>query len=339
MTAVRVAGIIAILALGACGGASDPRSEVSEPRGERIVFSSNRDGDFEIYVMRPRTRAVRQLTRNARSGANAARDEQPTWSPDGRMIAFASTRDHESNPLSSYEIYVMNADGRNQRRLTDGSLGEFAPQWTGDGRILFSACGRDLRTCRLESIRPDGSDRQRFGNLSPLAVLSGTALSPDGSSIAFVRPETGGFWSGKDANIYVSELDGSHESRLTENAANDGAPAWSPDGSRIAFVSDRDKNGRCLFHDCTGNAGEIYVMDADGSRQARLTRDPASDGDPTWSPDGTRIVFTRIADESDDHDLYVVNADGSCETRLTDGGAWDWMPDIDGDRAGFRPRC
>ena len=97
--------------------------------------------------------------------------------------------------------------------------------------------------------------------------------------------------------------DGSGETNLTSNATSDGSPAWSPDGQRIAFASNRDGNS------------EIYVMNADGSAPTRLTNNPADDLDPAWSPDFTRIAFTRSRDGNGE--IYAINADGSGETRLT----------------------
>jgi Tol biopolymer transport system component len=318
--------LAAVVLLAACAG-DDASERRLPPSGEELIaFSSNRDGDFELYVMRPDGSGLRQLTHNKESGANQARDESPSWSPDGRRIAFVSTRDHSGNPLSSYEIYVVHADGGNERRLTANRLGEFDPAWTNDGRIVFGACGRDLRTCRLESIRPDGSDRKRFGTLPASVILFGTALSPDGSQLAFARPERGNIWAWRNTDLYVTEVDGPDERPLTDDPANDGAAAWSPDGSTILFASDRDRNGECLFHDCVGHAPELYVMDADGSDETRLTWSQATEGGATWSPDGTRIIFSRITDEDGDHDLYVANADGSCVRRITRHPDWDWMP-------------
>jgi Tol biopolymer transport system component len=305
------------------GGDETPPTPAGE---ESIVFSSRRDGDFELYVIRPDGSGLRQLTRNQPGGGSDARDESPSWSPDGKRIAFLSNRDDSGGSLTSYELYIIDADGRNERRLTNDSLGEVRPTWTSDGRLLFGVCGHDLRTCRVETMRADGGDRRRLRAISASDVLFGVSLSPDGSRIASARPEKGDIWAFENTDVYVADADGSDERRLTDDPANDVGAVWSPDGSKLLFASDRDRNGRCLFHDCTGHAPELYVMDADGSDQERLTRSPGTEGGWAWSPDGSRIVFARIRDEEDDYELFVMNADGTCETQITDNASWDWMP-------------
>jgi Tol biopolymer transport system component len=321
-----VCALAFVVLVSACTHGDDRPAAPLPPGEELIAFSSKRDGDFELYVMRPDGSGLRQLTHNVATEENQARDESPSWSPDGKRIAFVSTRDHPGNPLSSNEIYVIDADGSDERRLTANRRGDLSPVWTIDGRILFTACGRDLRTCRLEQMEADGTDRRRFGNLPARTILFGAAFSPDGSNVAFARPEQGDIWAFRNTDVFVADADGTDERRLTDDPANDIGAGWSPDGSKILFSSDRDRNGGCLFHDCTGYAPEIYVMDADGSDEERLTRSPASEGGGSWSPDGTRIVFSRIPDEDDDYDLFVMNADGSCARRITRHPEWDWQP-------------
>ncbi len=108
-----------------------------------------------------------------------------------------------------------------------------------------------------------------------------------------------------------------NETNLTNNAGNDSQAVWSPDGTQITFLSDRDGNN------------EIYVMDADGSNEARLTNDAGADQRPSWSPDGAKIVFKSYRDGNGE--IYVMNADGSNQTRLTNNAADDsgpaWSPD------------
>ena len=118
------------------------------------------------------------------------------------------------------------------------------------------------------------------------------------------------------------DADGSNPTRLTDNPGLDADPAWSPDGTKIAFASFRDGNQ------------EVYVMDADGSNPTRLTDNPASDIVPAWSPDGTKIAFASRRDGNPE--VYVMDADGSNPTRLTDNPTFDgvpaWSPDGTQDR-------
>ena len=135
------------------------------------------------------------------------------------------------------------------------------------------------------------------------------------------------FYSERDGNqeIYVMNVDGSNQTKLTSVNANDSDPGWSPDRTKIAFESDRDGNSN------------IYVMNADGSGLTRLTDDPADDSNPRWSPDGTKISFNTNRDSTEqenfqNQEIYVMNAaDGSNQTRLTYNDVQDtgssWSPD------------
>ena len=121
------------------------------------------------------------------------------------------------------------------------------------------------------------------------------------------------------SEVYVVNTDGSGLVNLTNDASDDSAPAWSPDGKRIAFQTTRDGNG------------EIYVMNADGSGQVPLTNHPASDGGAAWSPDGTKIAFNSKRDG--DFEIWVMNADGTGQAQLTSNSSADvspsWAPDGD----------
>jgi Tol biopolymer transport system component len=112
---------------------------------------------------------------------------------------------------------------------------------------------------------------------------------------------------------------------LTSGAAQNTAPAWSPDGTKIAFVSTRDDPNPASCNPCNT---EIYVMDADGGNPTRLTNDPAADGSPAWSPDATKITFDST--RTGGGDIYTMNADGTNVVRLTTGSSFDrdpaWSP-------------
>lgn len=135
------------------------------------------------------------------------------------------------------------------------------------------------------------------------------------------------FTSSRDGNyeIYSVNADGTGLSRLTDNDSYDGEPAWSPDGQRIAFVSDRDFDGSAR----PGYTSELYAMDADGGNVERLTFSRSGAGRPTWSPDGTRIAYETFSDGS--VNLWVVPAEGGNPSMLFSTPGFDaqpaWSPD------------
>jgi Tol biopolymer transport system component len=144
--------------------------------------------------------------------------------------------------------------------------------------------------------------------------------SPDGNKIAFVSRNQ------FQGDIYVTDVNGTEELRLTDNPAYDSNPSWSPDGAQILFTSDRDLN-----ENNEAGATEIYVMNADGSNQTRLTFDEARKDDPRWSPDGSKVVYTSTI--SGQFEIYVMNIDGKEQIKLTDSQPGysnftpSWSPD------------
>ena len=265
-----------------------------EPCG-RIVFSSNRDGNAEIYVMNADGTGVSRLTNHP------GHDLDPAWSPDGERIAFRSNRDDEGETGEpAYEIYVMNADGTGVSRLTNADRTVRSPAWSPDGlNIVFSADYGYLHKIYIMSA--DGTTTY------PYKLTSGhedfdPAWSPDKQRIAFSSRRFSPL--GEEAEgIYVINVDGSNLTRLTSYDFHRIAEnlSWSPDGQHIAFSEN-------VY---------ISVINADGSNQTRL----ASGSHPTWSPDGKRIAF------GSGRDIYVMNADGSNPTRLTSHPAEDFDPD------------
>jgi Tol biopolymer transport system component len=287
--AIRVAMAVALVAmalLSMAQGNGPVVTQAADPLPGCMGISSDRDGNYNLYILRLSDLGMNRLT------DNPASDFRPSISPDGLKVAFQSQRDGHS------EIYVMNSNGTgSQTRLTfnDSSTSAWHPVWKSDGtKIAFNSDksgGHDIWV-----MNPDGSGQ---------TALPGTGAwegdpwwSPDGAQIVFASERDGG------TEVYKMNGDGSAQTRLTFSASDDRYPSWSPDGTRIAFHSDRDGNQN------------IYVLNIATSALTRITDNPASDAVPVWSPDSTKIAFSSNRDGK--YDVFVVNAaDGSGLQKVT----------------------
>jgi dipeptidyl aminopeptidase/acylaminoacyl peptidase len=270
-------------------------SHIPDPPG-KIAFASDRDGNFEIYVMNADGGGLTRLTNNP------AEDTHPTWSPDGTRLAFVSNRD------GNKEIYVMGADGSGVTRLTNNSDEDLEPAWSPaltNQKIAFVS-HRDGND-EIYVMNPDGTGQTNLSQNT--ADDTSPAWAPSGTLLAFDSNRDGDKWE-----IYRMNSDGSNVLRLTNNSANDVSPSW-PAG-KISFQTDRDTND------------EIYTMNVDGSSQTRITNNAAFDIDPARSSDGARLVWVSDRDAANNLEIYTANADGSNIIRLTNNAASDIDPAI-----------
>ena len=312
------------------------------PDGRRILFDTERDGNREVYLMDADGGNQIRLTRNN------ATDLTATWSPDGNLIAFASNRD-TGPPYNPYnlDIYLMNVDGSNVRRIVDDLEYDVGPQWSPDGREIVFLSGRK-GNFDVFKMNADGTNQR---NLTPdYDKADGAPIwSLDGNNIAFTRRIDG------KNQVFIMDPDGANLKRVTNNGANNDLPGWSPDGAKLVFQTDVDGNweiyttsvdgdlvqltddaaddlapdwspdgNKIVFSSNRNGKQHIYVMNADGSSLAQITNSPAEDTEPVWAPDGKRIAFTSQRDGNEE--IYVMNADGSDPRRLTNDPRTDNQP-------------
>ena len=218
-------------------------------------------------------------------------------------IAFASSRDGNS------EIYVMDGDGRNQRRVTVNPARDEYPAWSPDGKKIAFVSNRNQGYIQIWVMDADGSNPVR---LTDGLVDANPDWSPDSTKIVYdahLHPDEHHV---APAGITVMDADGNNK-RLVKNARGL-HPSWSPDGGRIAFSAGKNP----------GDDHQIYVMDVDGRNSEQLTHDPVHKRLPSWSPDGNRIAYVGGLV------LWVMDSDGVNQRQLTkvnNDNHPTWSPD------------
>lgn len=282
--------------------AATPASAAFPGSAGDLAFHTTRDGSFQIYRMGADGFAPTRLSDTA--GGN----QQPAWSSDGRKIAFV-------NIQANAEIYMMDHDGQNEVPLTNDPATDVAPAWfPSTNKIAFQRIEGSENDIYSMTFDDSGNVTDTVRLTTHAAGDSQPAVSPDGKKIAFASNRGG---SG-DSEIYVMKANvpegpTNRPVRLTDNTTTDWKPDWSPNGKKIVFQSNRTAND------------EVFVMNADGTRQKNLTKNAAEDGDPVFSPDGKRIAF--YSDRTTGNaEIWRMRADGTNPVQLTDNTALDAAP-------------
>ena len=266
------------------------------PQKGQIIFEA--DGD--IFAIDSDGGNLRNLTNHL------AHDSHPAWSPDGKQIAFVSDRDRIP------KIFVMDVNGENQRLYVDVER-PGAPKWSPQGGVVvfYADTGAlDNRGNRKQGLHIGG-------NIKPTFIRKGS--DPNWSILGDIvfTLDSGG---DTHEDIYVMNAHGGDPIRITNDPRNEYHPAWSPDGTHIAFVFSPPGD--------TGDGKEIHIMNADGSSRRNITQHPGNDHAPTWSPDGRQIAFMSNRDDTFNWEIYVMNADGSSQRNITNNpAAHDMYPD------------
>ena len=304
-----IASILAALA--ACSFAPAAGAAFPGQNGAIAFTTYYLDGNENIYSIEPDGTGLRRLT------ADTGFDDDAAWSPNGRRIAFASNRAHPAtacegiSPNCDYDIYVMNDDGANVKRLTATPGNDREPYWSPDGRRIVFASTRDDVGANLYVMNADGTGQTRITN-DP-GVDSQPAWSPGGTAIAFFRAACE-FNCGTRAIFRVAP-DGGGLLQLTDGSASDWKPDWSPDGAKIVFQRE-------------GLSVAFWIMNPDGTAQTRI---PGLHRDPAWAPDGQRIAFGYPG-------IGHMNPDGGSPTTINSSGGEkpDWQPRSGPRRADYR---
>ena len=263
------------------------------PTTPKIAFASNRDGNYEIYIMNPDGTGQKNLTRHKAS------DVQPAWSPTGKEILFVSNRDGMS------DLYLMDADGTNVRKVFKNLKLRSSSAWSPDGK--------QISYCRTDAVRElyvvslDKKEEKRVASVGKYDGYS--SWSPDGTKIVFGGPSRQG---NTDSRIHIFNLRTHRKEVLFAEAVLRSMknPSWSPSDNKIAFAWFRD------------GTSAIYVMESNGDNPESVVDPPRgfAAAHPEWSPDANALVYEQYKQQNNDRHIYITSMDKREPQKLTSKG-------------------
>ncbi len=297
---------IMFLVLAGCSNTANPPEPTATPEIQpidqgmaRIAFVSDRDGNYDIFVMNADGTEQRNLTNHP------SLDTYPSWSPDGKKIAFYSNRN------GNYDIYTMNLETGDVVQMTTDPASDHSPAWSPDGKKIAFVSERSGRT-HIWMMDADGSNQINITSALPNAARWPT-WSPDAKKIAYIT----------DNSLYVANADGSKRTKIVDPVNfRDGFfinwPLWSKDNTKLTVVSN--------LRNETWLSGKVCTIGADGKQFLPIIDNPtpAPDERPTWSPDVKKIAFASLRE--DNWDIYVLDVATKSEIRLTGNAGLDSFP-------------
>jgi Tol biopolymer transport system component len=265
------------------------------PDGRGLMYTSRRTGKGDVWVLPADGGSPRQLTRDVRD------DWAGAWSPDGSWVAFLSNRGGQR------DVWLVPSDGGTEVRVTNDGAEEDNVQWIpGTTRVAYTT-GSPTRTLWTMDVTT-GRERQ----LTPDSLRTGGwNTSPDGKEVVYEVQRGGGV-----SEIWLAPIEGGAPKLLVGGGSANSSCLWSPDGSRILFLSNR------------GGNEDIYVINPTGGDPIALTNWPTDESNPNWSLDGKEIYFLSGREASPLNDVWAVPSNGGEPRRVTRTGTVVFISDI-----------
>ena len=294
-------------------GANDFNPVISSD-SSKIAFSSDSDGDFEIFVMNSDGTGLLQLT------VNNVNDTSPSISGNGSRIAYESDRGADA------DIWIINSDGTGRTALTSDSGDDLQPSISQDGlTVAFMSSGEPIRNQNPEgdfeifTIKTDGTGLTQLTRNT--ATDGSPSINADGSRVAFASG------NGPASEIWIANANGTGLTRLTNNAYADTSPSISADGGKIAFEFNGPASSSPLPLEVTYSF-EVYVINSDGTGLTQVSGLAGDSVTPSISGDGTRVTHVSVPGDGS-RQIIIVKSDGTGLTQITNNPAFNVEPATD----------
>lgn len=271
--------------------------QINQNQGEKILFMSKRDGNFEIYRMNDDGSNPVNLTNNQKTDfwASSYKDK----------IYFYSER------TGNKQIFTMDFDGNNVINISNNNYNDRLPNISNDGKNLLFLSDRDEKNGELYLMNVETLETKRITNNNAFEDVA--FFGKNNNEIVFTREVEKKENEPFNGEIFTKNLKTGKEKRLTNRMGYDGGAQYSPDFKKIAFYGKSEKG----FYD-------IFIMNADGSELVNLTNDEEEDYSPSWSKDGKRIAFT--SGNSKNYEVFVIDINTLQKVNLTNHPSRDESP-------------